>query len=160
MLTKFKQVQEQWGGTSDVIDHWLSTRQPLLVEYCKLAGLPPFDTATHQLPSPKELQHFCQQLVDYISEGHFKVYDMVMQKWESTGYSPTQEISQAYSLIVQTTDPALNFTDKYANVDEENLLTDLDSDLSSLGELIEVRFAFEDNLIQLIGDTLAHPPGA
>ena len=83
-----------------------------------------------------------------------------MQKWDSTGYSPTQEISQAYSLIVQTTDPALNFTDKYANVDEENLLTDLDSDLSSLGELIEVRFAFEDNLIQLIGDTLAHPPGA
>ncbi|MEZ9063555.1 Rsd/AlgQ family anti-sigma factor, partial [Vibrio sp. 10N.247.311.49] len=38
MLNKFKQIQEQWGGSNEVIDHWLETRQSLIVEYCKLGA--------------------------------------------------------------------------------------------------------------------------
>ncbi|MGF1804454.1 Rsd/AlgQ family anti-sigma factor, partial [Aliivibrio sifiae] len=76
MLTKLNQFQEQWGGNNDVIDHWLSTRQDLLVEYCKLAGLPPFDTSTFSLPPFFAIQSFTQHLIDYISEGHFKIYNM------------------------------------------------------------------------------------
>ena len=31
MLKKFKQTQEQWGGASDVIDHWLEKRQQVKI---------------------------------------------------------------------------------------------------------------------------------
>lgn len=162
MLNKFKQVQEQWGGSSEVIDHWLETRQSLIVEYCKLATLQPCTTnsAVSELPSPKELQVFCQHLVDYISEGHFKIYDMVMDKWRSTGFEVTEEINQAYGKIVLTTEPLLNFTDKYAAIQSEDLLENLDSDLSFIGEVTEARFEVEDQLIRLIADSLAAPPGA
>ncbi|WEM42149.1 sigma D regulator [Photobacterium sp. DA100] len=160
MLSKFEQVQKQWGGTSDVIDHWLMSRQQLLIDYCKLAGLPPFESNSRQLPTTSQLQLFSQELVDYISEGHFKIYDMVMERWNATGYSPTEEISQLYAQITQTTDPMLNFSDKYTDIDEDDELPDFDSDLSDIGELIEIRFALEDKLIELISESLACPPGA
>ncbi len=162
MLNKFKQVQEQWGGSSDVIDHWLDTRQILIVEYCRLAALKPSATAksVEKLPSPDELQVFCQHMVDYISEGHFKIYEMVMDKWKSTGFSPTDDINQTYGKIVLTTDPLLNFTDKYASVSVDDPLEGFDSDLSFIGEIVETRFEVEDQLIQMIADSLAVPPGA
>ena len=161
MLKKFKQTQDQWGGSSDVIDHWLETRQSLIVEYCKLAALQPCSKSNViELPSPDELQHFCQHLVDYISEGHFKIYDMVMDKWRSTGFEATDDINQTYAQIVLTTEPLLNFTDRYADVPEDDDLETFDSDLSLIGEIIEARFEVEDQLIQLIANSLAVPPGA
>ncbi|WP_413285617.1 sigma D regulator [Vibrio sp. MA40-2] len=162
MLNKFKKVQEQWGGSSEVIDHWLDTRQVVIVEYCHLAALSPNlnKKAVERLPTPQELQQFSQHLVDYISEGHFKIYEMVMDKWKSTGFSPTDEINQTYGKIILTTDPLLNFTDKYADVGRDDTLDDFDSDLSLIGEIIETRFEVEDNLIQLIADSLSVPPGA
>ncbi|UXI01149.1 sigma D regulator [Photobacterium sp. TY1-4] len=160
MLSKFEQVQKQWGGTSDVIDHWLMSRQQLLIDYCKLAGLPPFEQKQRQLPTAAQLQLFSQQLVDYISEGHFKIYDMVMARWNATGYSPTEEISTLYSQITRTTDPLLNFADRYCDIAEDDELPDFDTDLSLTGELIESRFELEDELIELISESLACPPGA
>ena len=162
MLNKFKRTQEQWGGSSEVIDHWLETRQSLIVEYCKLAALQPCSTksAVSTLPTPDELQIFCQHVVDYISEGHFKIYDMVMDKWRSTGFEGTDEINQTYAQIVLTTEPLLNFTDRYADVPEDDDLETFDSDLSLIGEIIEARFEVEDQLIQLIANSLAVPPGA
>ncbi|WP_105903384.1 sigma D regulator [Vibrio gangliei] len=163
MLNKLKQTQAQFGGSSDVIDHWLDTRQNLIVEYWKLATLKPTHhkkTALAKLPSPQELQNFCQHVVDYISEGHFKIYDMVMDSWQSTGFSPTEEINQTYFKIVETTEPLLNYTDKYADVDAEDELEDFDADLSQIGEVLEERFELEDELIQMIAESLAIPPGA
>lgn len=162
MLKKFKRTQEQWGGSSDVIDHWLDKRQRLIVEYCKLAALQPCSTkaAVTELPSPDELQFFCEELVDYISEGHFKIYDMVMNKWQATGFQATDEINQTYAEIVETTDPLLNFNDRYADVTEDDDMETLDDDLSVVGELLVSRFETEDRLIQLIVDSLSIPPGA
>ncbi len=162
MLKNFKKSQEQWGGSSDAIDHWLDKRQQVVVEYCKIAALQPCssNSSLSELPSPQELQCFCQDLVDYISEGHFKVYDMVMSKWQSTGFEITDDIHKAYAEIVKTTDPLLNFTDKYATVNEEDELEELDDDLSQVGETLESRFELEDDLIQLIIDSLSIPPGA
>ncbi|PWI33762.1 sigma D regulator [Vibrio albus] len=160
MLNRLKKTQEQWGGSSEVIDHWLEDRQVLIVEYCKLASLQPHKKSVNKLPTPMDLQAFCEHLVDYISEGHFKIYEMVMDRWKSTGFSPTDEINATYGHIVLTTDPLLNFTDKYADVDAEDTLDAFDSELSLIGEILETRFAVEDQLIQLIADSLAVPPGA
>ncbi|WP_413113824.1 sigma D regulator [Thaumasiovibrio sp. DFM-14] len=160
MLSKFEQVQKKWGGNSDVIDQWLLNRQQLLTDYCKLAGLPPYDKQSRQLPSSAQLQLFCQQLIDYISTGHFKIYNMVMERWNSTGFNATAEMTAAYERIMETTDPLLNFNDRYGAVSEDDTLTDFDHDLSDIGELLEIRFELEDQLIQLINDSLKVPPGA
>ena len=85
---------------------------------------------------------------------------MVMDKWRSTGFEATEEINTTYGRIVLTTDPVLNFTDKYAAVTDDEPLESFDSDLSLIGEILEVRFEVEDQLIQLIADSLAVPPGA
>ncbi len=160
MLSKFEQVQQQWGGNSDVIDQWLLNRQQLLSDYCRLVGLPPYERQTRQLPSSAELQLFCQQLVDYISAGHFKIYNMVMDRWNQTGFKATQEMTAAYKSIMTTTDPLLNFNDRYGEVTEDDHLPDFDADISSIGETLERRFDVEDRLIQLITDSLMQPPGA
>ncbi len=161
MLKKFKQIQDQLGGSSNVIDHWLETRQSLIVEYCKLAALQPCSKGNVvELPTPSEMQNFCQHLVDYISEGHFKIYDMVMDRWKSTGFVVTDEINQTYGKIVVTTDPLLNFNDKYSEITEDDELPDFNSDMSLIGEILETRFEVEDQLIQQISDSLAVPPGA
>ncbi|SDH95772.1 regulator of sigma D [Vibrio xiamenensis] len=162
MLNKFKRTQEQWGGSSEVIDHWLDKRQALLVEYCKLASCKPCASkgALSKLPKVSEISVFCEHLVDYISEGHFKIYNMVMDKWRATGFEATDDINQSYGKIVLTTDPLLNFTDKYDNVPKDDDLEEFNSDLSLIGEILEVRFEEEDELIQQIADSLAIPPGA
>ncbi len=160
MLNKFKQVQEEWGGSSAVIDHWIETRQKLIVEYCKLLSLQPSTNQTiASLPSSDDLTSFCEHLVDYISEGHFKIYDMVMDRWKATGFQTNTEIDGTYSKIVLTTEPLLEFTDTYADkkdLDESSVI----EDLSKVGEILELRFEVEDSLIQLIADSLAVPPGA
>ncbi|WNJ96937.1 Rsd/AlgQ family anti-sigma factor [Vibrio ruber] len=162
MLKKFKRIQEQWGGSSDVIDQWLDSRQTLLVKYCKLASLQPCTSkaALSELPSANDIHQFCQKLVDYISTGHFKIYDTVKAKWESTGFTATDEINQTYFSIVETTDPLLNFADKYLDIRDDEHLENFDRDLSHLGETLEARFELEDELIQMIADSLSVPPGA
>ncbi|MBF9001280.1 MULTISPECIES: sigma D regulator [Vibrio] len=162
MLKKLKKTQEQWGGSSDVIDHWLAKRQELIVAFCKLAYLQPSaaEVSIAELPSPTELQVFCQDLVDYISEGHFKIYDMVMNKWHATGFHATEEMDSTYGDIIETNEPLLSFTDKYSAIADDDDLEDLDHDLSEVGEVLEQRFNIEDYLIQLIADSLAVPPGA
>lgn len=159
MLNKFERVQEQWGGYNDVIDYWLDQRKLLLVEYCKVAGLS--SKKSNALPTEEDLNNFCDYLVDYISTGHFKIYDMVMARWKSTGFSTNSEIDNLYFNIVETTDPLLNFNDKYSDkaLDDDNYIT-FDQDISEVGEMLEQRFEQEDALIKLIADSLAHPPGA
>lgn len=163
MLNKFRSVQEQWGGSSEVIDQWLDDRQRMLVTYWKLATNQPNSIKSpglSKLPSYGEIEDFCQNLVEYISTGHFKIYDMVKAKWESTGFKATDEINDTYFKIVATTDPLLNFADKYLDIKEGDELEHFDLDLSRLGEILEDRFEVEDYLIQLIADSLAVPPGA
>ncbi|MCL9777496.1 sigma D regulator [Vibrio methylphosphonaticus] len=162
MLNKFKNAQEQWGGSSEVIDHWLETRQALIVEYCKLAALQPASSQSNviELPTPSDIGSFCDHLVDYISEGHFKIYDMVMDKWKATGFKTNEEIDGAYAKIVLTTEPLLEFNDKYVGLSQDNDLPGFEPDMSKVGEILELRFEVEDRLIQLIADSLAIPPGA
>jgi len=148
MLTKLEQAQQAWGGTHNAIDHWLEERQELIVDYCKLEGLPPFEK-TAALPSKDELQAFCQILIDYLSTGHFEVYDQIVS--QCAEYS-TQSLKLAQEIqpqIVLTTEALVEFNDKYAedNQDDDALIMSLDKDMSKVGELLEQRFELEDRLL-------------
>jgi regulator of sigma D len=150
MLTKLEQAKEEWGGTLSVIDRWLDARQSLVILYCELAGLPPYQTETRSLPEQNKITQFCQMLLDYASTGHFEVYEQIIAQCKLDGEENLKIAQQLYSRITNTTDTALNFNDKYAESANEQALLDFDRDLSKLGQVMEGRFEREDQLLQVV----------
>ncbi|WP_394175718.1 sigma D regulator [Thalassotalea litorea] len=155
MLTRLEQAQQQWGGSSNAIDNWLTERQDVLVNYCRLAGLPPFDKADRALPKSSDIQAFCQVLVDYISAGHFEVFDQIVRKCKENGPHSLALAQRVYPQIARSTDIALTFNDKYADLGEDSELEGFDASLSALGQFLEERFDLEDQLIEALYKTSA-----
>lgn len=142
MLSKVEQAQQRWGGANPTIDNWLSERQQLLIQFCALAGLPPYERNGTALPANEDIQSFCELLVDYVSAGHFEVYDQL------AGNTDTSDQQAVYSQISVTTEHALTFNDQYASEQREPDYATFDVKLSALGQQLEARFALEDQLIQ------------
>jgi regulator of sigma D len=150
MLTKLEQAKEEWGGRLSVIDNWLEERQHLVVAYCELAGLPPYQKTNHSLPAQEKITHFCQLLLDYASTGHFEVYEQIIAQCKLDGENNLKIAQELYSRITTTTDAALNFNDKYAESANDQALLDFDRDLSNLGQAMEARFEREDQLLEVV----------
>lgn len=151
MLTRLEQAQERWGGSHKVIDTWLEERQELLVHYCRQAGLPPF-IKEHKdtLPTQEEIMTFCQVLVDYVSTGHFEIYEQVIKECSDNGCDSRTLTQELYPSVNVSTDAALQFNDRYAeNMDDEKAKT-FGEDLSNLGQLLAERFSHEDKLLQVL----------
>jgi regulator of sigma D len=121
-------------------------RQEVLSLYCNFAELKPFTTndAVKGL-----LTQFSQILVDYVSLGHFGVYERVLSGNERRGrvLSVANEIYPEFSA---TTDVAISFNDKYDNVEKIAIFDDLERDLSALGESLAKRSDLEDRLCEVM----------
>ena len=146
MLKKLEQAKDKWGGKHSIIDNWLHARQTLLIRYCELAGLSGGHDHGHQssaLPDASAIDAFCEAMMDYLSAGHFEVYDMLVSD-DADGKALKQKI---YPEIAATTDSALNFNDAYTDAVSAEQASQFDTDLASLGETLEVRFELEDQLI-------------
>ncbi|NIB39574.1 sigma D regulator [Pseudomaricurvus alkylphenolicus] len=142
MLENCQSAKERWGGVSEIIDRWLQERQELLVRYCGLSDAPDSSDAAQQL------QSVCQILVDYVSAGHFEVYDKLIKEGrEFEDETALEEASKLFTAIDQTTEFALDFNDKYLETDD---LEALAPDLSKLGEVLAVRFEAEDRMIEVL----------
>ncbi|MFC3114498.1 sigma D regulator [Cellvibrio fontiphilus] len=145
MLENCKTAKERWGGVSEIIDRWLEERQQMLVQYCALSGL---DQDLSDLQRGEKLRSFCQILVDYVSAGHFEVYDQLIKEGrEFDDADALQEAGKLYDVVDKTTEELLDFNDKYLETDDLATLTE---DLSQLGEVLEVRFSAEDRLISVL----------
>jgi len=147
MLNKVEQASARWGGAHDAIDTWLLERKELLVRYCQLAGLPPFERVANALPDKDDIHKFCQLLMDYISAGHFEIYDKIVNECQES-IECKQLAEDIYPRLTSNTDEALNFNDNYAAISDEQGLEQFDQHLSQLGQKMEERFALEDRLIQ------------
>ncbi|MGO4998140.1 sigma D regulator [Oceanisphaera sp. W20_SRM_FM3] len=141
MLRKMAQSKAKLSGKHQALDAFMEARQELLVEYIRLS------TNKKALPSPQELTDFCSQLVDYVSAAHFEIYDYVMAAYEAARGSGRTLAERIYLRLKKSSVQALDFHDKYAQVDEDQLLPELDEDLSILGEMLEERFSLEDRLV-------------
>ena len=150
MLTRLEKARDTWGGAHTAIDAWLSERQHLLVQYCKLAGLPPYDKERKLLPTREVLETFCELLVDYVSTGHFEVYDRIVAQCQVNGERNMALAHKLYPRLTDTTDAALEFNDRYADNYDEEQLDDFYRDLTALGRALEVRFELEDQMIAAI----------
>ncbi|MBL1375953.1 sigma D regulator [Zobellella iuensis] len=142
MLRKMEQTKAQLAGKHHALDAFINARQNLLVEYIRLS-------TNKTLPTQAELEEFCGQLIDYVSAGHFEIYDYVVTAYEAAQGNARLLAERIYPRIKQNTDEALNFHDKYTQADEDTLL-ELDQELSHLGELLEERFELEDRLVSAI----------
>jgi regulator of sigma D len=145
MLDNCQSARERWGGVSEIIDRWLKERQDMLVLFCKIS-------AQKSVPFSEEteitLRHFCQILVDYVSAGHFEVYEQLVN--EGHEYDDQEGLSVAkvqYKAIDTTTEFILDFNDKYQETDDLGALL---QDLSKLGESLATRFEAEDKMIEVL----------
>ncbi|MBU2918047.1 sigma D regulator [Psychrosphaera sp. F3M07] len=150
MLTRLEQTQQKYGGSNKIIDSWLAERQELLVKYCKLAGLPPFQKEAKSLPETKLVNSFCQILIDYLSAGHFEIYNDIVKQCQQHGPDSAALADQIYPQITATTDDLVSFNDKYSALDENSNLDGFDTDLSVIGQILEARLELEDQLIHTL----------
>jgi regulator of sigma D len=114
--------------------------------YCHVAELKPF-SASDAVKSL--LVQFSQILVDYVSLGHFGVYERLLAGTERRNgvLSVAKDIYPEFSA---TTDAAISFNDKYDNVDKIDVFEDLEQDLSALGESLAKRIELEDRLCEVM----------
>ncbi|MGL5290709.1 MAG: sigma D regulator [Vibrionaceae bacterium] len=152
MYNSLELIKPHWNDYSDVLNYWHMLRQDLIVEYAKITSMADVSKKRQQpLPSEQEISDFFASLVDYISAGHFKIYNMILDKWKEAGLNPTRLTDALYSRINLTTGPLLEINDKYVDsIVDENNCQEFVRDLSIIGELMEQRFELEDRIIQQI----------
>ncbi|MCS5587903.1 MAG: sigma D regulator [Porticoccaceae bacterium] len=135
-----------WSQMDKRIEHWLEARQLLLVKYCELSELHEFNGDNPYQSS--QLQKFCEQTVDYISEGHFEIFEQLLS--EGNLFSDDKGLAIGDDLlptIHSHTAAILDFNDKYLATDD---LSALAADLSSLGETLAQRFEIEDKMVAVL----------
>ena len=114
--------------------------------YCNFAELKPF-SANDAVKSL--LTQFSQLLVDYVSLGHFGVYERVLSGNERRSRVLTVA-KDIYPEFSATTDAAILFNDKYDNVEKMDVFEDLEEDLSALGVSLAKRSDLEDRLCEVM----------
>ncbi len=145
MLENYDSARERWGGVSVMIDRWLNERKDLLVLFCGLSNKDSTDTREER---EANLRRFCQILVDYVSAGHFEVYQQLLKEGKESGDPEGVSLAEVqYKTIDATTEVILDFNDKYQETDDLGTLND---DLSKLGECLATRFEAEDNMIEIL----------
>jgi regulator of sigma D len=145
MLENCQSAQERWGGVSSLIDRWLNERKELLVAFCAVSQT----LKTDGVDSAGDgLRRLCQIMVDYVSAGHFEVYEQLLN--EARAFDDREGLKEAsgyYHTVDQTTEELLDFNDKYQEIDD---LDTLNQDLSRVGECLATRFDAEDKMIAVL----------
>lgn len=137
---------ERRTGTQDIVDKLLAERQQMLVLFCQVAGMGPYQK---EKPDTRLLQDFCQVLVDYSAFGHFEIYQRIVNGAERRA-QVIQVAEEVYGRITEATEVAVTFNDKYDAADHTLNLRHLSEDLSTLGEEIAMRIEMEDRIINAL----------
>ena len=154
MLENCRTKQERWNGVQALVDRWLTERQELVVLLFSLSDTDKATDNTDQ--SIATLRQFCQILLDYVSAGHFEVYDQLVREAEEYKDGSECLLSKLFPELKKSTDLALAFNDTY-DTDEhcDQALVRLKDELSALGENLTQRFALEDRLIKRLHESHA-----
>lgn len=146
LVSNSEERKERRLGTSKMVGNLLAERQEMLVTYCRLAGLEPYNP---DKPVKRLLEEFCQLLMDYTAFGHFELYGRISDGAERRG-EVARVADDVYGRIAETSELAVEFNDKYDASEHPLNLDSLPSDLSTLGERLAVRMELEDRLISAL----------
>ncbi|MCE9887478.1 sigma D regulator [Kluyvera intermedia] len=152
MLNQLESLTERVKGHHRLVDRWLNIRKHLLVAYYNLVGLKPGKESFMRL-NEKALDDFCQRLVDYLSAGHFSIYERIIHKME--GDTPLLNATKIWPQLDANTQLIMDFYDSTLEsaIDQDNCY-EFQQALSDIGEALEARFRLEDKLIMLAFETL------
>ena len=128
-----------------LIKTWLNSRQALIVSLNHLCSFRPFQETTDTTQLQEVLQSFCEQLVDYISFGHFTAFEKMMNITELSHHPMVRVPQHLLDSLLQTTLVALDFNDEAQQGSDLNVL---EKKLSHLAEQIAQRLEWEDKLIE------------
>jgi len=136
------------GCKNTAVDNWLAERSQMIVQFCKLSGY----RNQAELPESEQINGFCDILIDYVSAGHFEVYEQIVNNCDINGPSSIELLNSLYPNISKTTDIVVDFNEKYSKilVDKNGKGSSFDADLSLLGEAIAQRVELEDDLIDTL----------
>ncbi len=147
-LSDLRNSREVWIDVENLLSRWLKERQDMLVLYCEVTSLTPFKA---RKPVSSEIQEFCEIMVDYISAGHFEIFDKLIQEDTAFGGKGLGYLEQLYPQLTKTTELVLQFNDKYdTEAHSEDHLDTLEEDISELGQALADRLDLEDKLISLL----------
>ena len=139
-------VAERRSSSQNQLKTLLETRTETLSLYTQLANMRPFEQDREM---QLMVQEFCEALVDYSASAHFQLYRYIEDKNERR--TAVLEIAEnVYPRIAESTRFILDFNEKYDCEDHCDNLTNLDGDLSTLGELLADRILLEDQVISAI----------
>lgn len=125
---------------------WLRDRKYLLKQYFAIAKTTSFDNED----TFAAIQVFCQRLMDYVSVGHFVVFDALREHYYQVkgNDAPMSALPPGISI---STEHFVDFNDKYASVAAcaENA-QGLEEDFARIGEWLDDRIALEDRLMHAL----------
>ena len=149
MLEGCKSARERWEAyRKSLIDRWLNERQELIVLYCSINGMDQFHD--DKRPVANKLKEMCQILVDYVSAGHFEVYEQLLQEGMEFNDGGIELAHSIFPRIERNTQVCLEFNDGCEAVSSVKMLNNT---LSELGEALEERFMLEDQLIEVLHES-------
>lgn len=130
-------------NNSQLVNQWLSNRQAVIVAFNNLCGYRPFALANVSAVE-EALQEFCFLLVDYVSLGHFEVFEHISDSIDKCGYAHFGIPQRVLQCLMNTTVAALDFNEKYQ---QQAQLLSLEEDLGSIGLAFAQRLEWEDQMI-------------
>lgn len=131
-----------------LVKRWLKERQELIVLMLGLGDEALLRQGKAALS--ERVQAFCQVLMDYVSAGHFEIYDELLAEAEEQGSAHLAEGRKLLQRLQVTTDAVIRFNDIFESPEDEEELANLAHELSALGMALESRFAIEDRMITLL----------
>ena len=140
---------ERRNRSNSIQQHLTDERADMLVQFCRIAGVEPWEDAHTSDEMLQMLQQFCEILVDYLAAGHFGLYQRIIDgKERREGIRKLAE--KLYPQISETTQMALDFNDKYEEDARKSLDKSFSEDLSKLGQALAVRIELEDQLLSVM----------
>ncbi len=144
----FQKVDRRYSWINDMID----LRQKLIARYMRLLEASSEECTPEGIRD--DITKFCDQLIDYVSHGHFDLYPRILELIENASGRSLSIARRALPNIEHTSDFLMGFNDRYCqNITPAKVKT-LKRDLGEAGKCLETRFRNEDRLI--IGLRLVH----
>ncbi len=115
---------------------FLKNRRQLIVDLMRLSKAIESDLRDD---AESLLERFCQQMVDYLSVGYFRVYGglLSVQTWATP---------REYAIFDSTTSTAMTFNDHHAGGDRFDV-TRIKGELAAVALALETRFELEDEML-------------
>lgn len=136
--------QERRAESHQLVNELVHTRNEMLSLFTRLAAQRPFRNDDDNIPQLVEA--FCQALIDYTADAHFRLYRFIDERRERRR-GILQVANSVYPKIMDTTQVILDFNDRYEVKKRCADMHDLSQDLSQLGERLAERIDLEDKVI-------------